>query len=74
MLSTWHSDDVVETRKINYQTGKAKRKPKCVTDYDALMGAVDKIDMSSLRCVRKSTQLYKKCFPPLRPRYIQGGW
>lgn len=64
MLSTSHSDDFVETKKINYQTGEPKRKPKCVADYNALMGAVDKIDMtlSSLHCVRKSTRWYKKYF------------
>ncbi|EFN82711.1 PiggyBac transposable element-derived protein 4, partial [Harpegnathos saltator] len=64
MLSTSHSDDFVETKKINYQTGEPKRKPKCVADYNALMGAVDKIDMilSSLHCVRKSTKWYKKYF------------
>ena len=49
-----------QKKKINYQTDK----PKCVADYNALMGAVDKIDMisSSLRCVRKSTKWYKKYF------------
>lgn len=29
MLSTSHSDDFVETKKNNYQTGEPKRKPKC---------------------------------------------
>ena len=64
MLSTSHSDDFVETKKINHQTGKPKRKPKCVADYNALMGAVDKIDMilSSLHCIRKRTKWYKKYF------------
>ena len=39
MLSTWHSDDFVETKEINYQIGRTKWKAKCVADYNALMGA-----------------------------------
>ena len=34
MLSTSYSDDL-KTKKINYQTDKPKRKPKCVADYNA---------------------------------------
>ena len=33
MLS--NSDDFVETKRVCYQTGKPKRKPKCVADYNA---------------------------------------
>ena len=62
MLS--NSDDFVETKRVCYQTGKPKRKPKCVADYNALMSAVAKIDMilSSLYRVRKSTKWYKRYF------------
>ena len=59
-----NSDDFVEIKRINYQIGEPKRKPKCVADFNALMGAVDKIHMilGSLDCVRKITKWYKKYF------------
>ena len=54
----------LKQKEMNYETGKPKRKPKCVADYNALMGAVDEIDMmlSSFHCVRRSTKWYKKYF------------
>ena len=63
-LCTSNSDDFVEIKRINYQIGEPKRKPKCVADFNALMGAVDKIHMilGSLDCVRKITKWYKKYF------------
>ena len=70
MLSTSHSDDFVEIKKTNYQTGKLKRKPKYVADYNALTGAVDKIGMILSSQFGKAQNGIKIFFLPLRPRYI----
>jgi hypothetical protein len=64
MLTTVHSDNVVETKKIDYKTKKPKIKPACIVDYNNLMGTVDKIDMilNSINSLRKSIKWYKKYF------------
>ena len=47
-----------------------------LADFNALMGAVNKIDMilSSLQCVRKSTKWYKKYFFHLLDLAIYNGY
>ena len=64
MLSTCHSAEMIETGKKDRITGEVARKPKCVSDYNCYMGAVDKTDMmlSSIESVRKSVKWYKKFF------------
>ena len=39
MLSTCHSADYMNTKKVNYQTGEIIHKPSCIVDYIANMGA-----------------------------------
>lgn len=45
MITTSQSADFVDTTKIDYRTGLPIQKLTCVIDYNASMGAVDKIDM-----------------------------
>lgn len=62
MLSTCHSADLIDTKKINFRTKEIIQKPSCIVDYNLCMGAVDKSDMviSSVETVRKSNTWYKK--------------
>ena len=64
MLSTCHSADYINTKKINYQTREIIQKPSCIVDYTANMGAVDNRDkvISSVQSIRKSIKWYKKFF------------
>lgn len=63
MLSTIHTSNIVQTRKVK-RDGTTIEKPACVVDYNQNMGSVDKIDMllSSTECVRKTLKWYKKLF------------
>jgi hypothetical protein len=58
MLSTLHSDEIVNTGKRDWKTKEPIMKPKCIVDYSCKMGAVDRTDMllSSVQCIRKSVK------------------
>jgi len=58
MLSTFHTEKFVNT-KIHYRTKETITKPKCVTDYNRFMGAVDKTDMviSTIHSQRKKFEM-----------------
>jgi hypothetical protein len=58
MLSTLHSDEIVNTGKHDWKTKQPIMKPKCIVDYIRKMGATDQTDM--LLCIRKSVKWYKK--------------
>lgn len=64
MLSSCHSAEYVETKKINVKTGTPILKPSAIVDYNRIMGAVDKTDMilNSINTVRKTLKWYKKFF------------
>lgn len=64
MLTTMHDSEVTGTGKIDKQTGNETKKPLCILDYNANMGAVDRSDMmlSSTECVRRTVKWYKKVF------------
>jgi len=64
MLSSFHSEEFVETKR-HYRTREMIMKPKCVVDYNKLMGAVDKTDMviSTIHSERKALKWYKKYLP-----------
>lgn len=51
-------------KKINYRTKQVIRKPSCIVDYTANMGAIDNRDkvITNVESVRKSTKWYKKYF------------
>ncbi|XP_046142326.1 piggyBac transposable element-derived protein 4-like [Osmia bicornis bicornis] len=63
MLSSFHSEEFVETKR-HYRTREMIMQPKCVFDYNKLMGAVDKTDMviSTIHSERKALKWYKKYF------------
>lgn len=64
MLSTCNTPEMVPTDKQDRISGEIIYKPKCIIDYNANMGAVDRTDMlqSSIESVRKSIKWYKKVF------------
>jgi hypothetical protein len=41
MLSTLHSDEIVNTGKYDWKTEQPIMKLKCIVDYSCKMGAVD---------------------------------
>jgi hypothetical protein len=45
MLSTLHSDEIVNTGKRDWKTKEPTMKPKYIVDYSCKMGAVDRTDM-----------------------------
>ena len=46
LLSTKHTDNIVETGKVDRRTNKAQKKPAVVHDYNASMNAVDQFDQN----------------------------
>lgn len=64
MLSTMHENQIVTLPKLDRITGDNIKKPLCVLDYNAKMGAVDRSDMliSSIDSMRKNIKWYKKLF------------
>ena len=64
MLTTMHTDEMIDTEKIDRETKRPVRKPACVVDYNKKMGTVDRTDMmlSSIKSVRKTVKWYKKLF------------
>ena len=64
MLTTVHTGNLIESGKIDFRTKQAKLKPNCIVDYNKNMKLVDKADMqiSSMKCMRKSMKWYKKLF------------
>lgn len=64
MLTTLHTDTLIDTGKKDHITGASIKKPACVVDYTQKMRLVDKADMliSSIQCVRKTLKWYKKLF------------
>lgn len=64
MLTTLHTNSMVDTGKRDHRTGASIKKPACVLEYTQKMRLVDKADMliSNIQCVRKSLKWYKKLF------------
>jgi hypothetical protein len=64
MFSTCYSADFVNTKKINYRTKEVIRKPSCIVDYTAYMGAIDNRDkvISNVESVQKCTKCKKYFF------------
>jgi hypothetical protein len=64
MLTTIHTDCMIQSGKIDRSTNTQIMKPTCVMEYNKNMGAVDRSDMmiSSLECVHKSMKWYRKFF------------
>lgn len=58
MLTTCHSANFVNTKKINYRTKQIIQKPFCIVDYTANIGAIDNRDkvISNVESARKSTK------------------
>ncbi|CAK9809208.1 PiggyBac transposable element-derived protein 4 [Anthophora quadrimaculata] len=63
MLSSCHNHEFVNI-KLHYRTQEIIKKPKCVVDYNRLMGSVEKADMviNTIHSQRKSLKWYKKYF------------
>lgn len=57
MLSTFHTEEFVDS-KIHYRTKEMITKPKCVVDYNRLMGVVDKTVISTIHFQRKNFKCY----------------
>lgn len=66
MLSTFHNQEFVNTKE-HYRTHEMITKPKCVVDYNRLMGSVDRTDMiiSTIHSQRKHMKWYKEYFSHL---------
>ncbi|KAJ8976674.1 hypothetical protein NQ317_004757 [Molorchus minor] len=64
MLTNKHEDKIIALDKKDFRTKEPIKKPACIVDYNANMGAVDRSDMmlSSTECVRKTVKWYKKLF------------
>lgn len=64
MLTTFHENEVITLQKIDRITQQRQKKPLCVIDYNAQMGAIDRSDMmiSSVDSTRKTIKWYKKLF------------
>lgn len=64
MLSSAHTPEMVESGKLNSRTKRPIMKPKCISDYNLNMGAVDKVDMqiNFSEYLRKTIKWYKKLF------------
>ncbi|KAJ8949454.1 hypothetical protein NQ318_007555 [Aromia moschata] len=64
MLTNKHEDKIIALDKKDFRTKEQIKKPACIVDYNANMGAVDRSDMmlSSTECVRKTVKWYKKLF------------
>ena len=62
MISTLHTAEVVET--TNRRTGVAKKKPRCVIDYNSHMHGVDTADqyLAYYPFIRKTVKWPKKVF------------
>ena len=62
MISTLHTAEVIETS--SRQMGVAKKKPKCVTDYNTNMHGVDTADqyLANYPFIRKTVKWPKKAF------------
>lgn len=75
MLSTFHTEEFVDTKRY-YRTQEMIKKPKCVVDYNRLMGTVDKTDMviSIIHSQRKNMKWYKKYFFHLIDICIQNAY
>lgn len=64
MITTFHSGNLENSGKVDYNTGEPILKPDWVLDYNKNMRMVDKYDMqlAKVECVRKSIKWYKKLF------------
>nr|XP_022906130.1 piggyBac transposable element-derived protein 4-like [Onthophagus taurus] len=64
MLFTMHENQIVTLPKLDRKSGDNIKKPLCVLDYNAQIGAVDRSDMliSSIDSMRKNVKWYKKLF------------
>jgi len=62
MISTLHTAEVIET--TSRRTGVAKKKPKCVTDYNTHMHGVDTADqyLAHYPFIRKTVKWPQKVF------------
>lgn len=69
MLSSAHESKMIESGRINYQTGSSpKLKPESVADYNIKMGSVDRVDdvmvPNAVNSWRKCLKWYKEVFFP----------
>lgn len=63
MLTTMHEDKMVTLDKVDFKTKEPIKKPACVVDYNANMGAIDRADMMlSSTEYKNSIKWYKKLF------------
>lgn len=71
MLSTFHTNTMTQTSKINRETGQPISKPSCIIDYNQHMDTIDKIDMliSPVSCLQKTLKWYKQVFLALTGNY-----
>lgn len=62
MLSTLHPSDTVAVRRRGRDGGQLVNKPRCITQYNQNMGAVDKVDqmLQPYTFVRKTMKWYRK--------------
>ena len=62
MISTLHTAEVIET--TSRRTGVAKKKPKCIIDYNTQMHGVDTADhyLAYYPFIRKTVKWSKKVF------------
>ncbi|KAL4125843.1 hypothetical protein QTP88_010083 [Uroleucon formosanum] len=63
MLSTLFNNKLGDSGKVD-KNGVNIKKPKCIVNYNACMGSIDKTDMlhSSVECVRKTLKWGRKIF------------
>ena len=61
MLSSFHNEELVETKR-HHRTQKIIKKPKCVVNYNRLMGTVEQIAMPvlDLRCWSMCDIIFRK--------------
>lgn len=64
MLSTSHSAEYRNSRKINYRTGEVVQKPTCILDYNKSMEMVSETNriISAVACTRRTLKWYKRLF------------
>ncbi|KAK4318076.1 hypothetical protein Pmani_010902 [Petrolisthes manimaculis] len=64
MLTTVHKGEMLDSGRVDRDTGNPILKPDVVFDYNINMRLVDKSDMmiSSIDCLRKTCKWYKKAF------------
>lgn len=64
MLSTSHSAEYRNTRKINYRTGEVLQKPTCILDYSKSMEIISETNriINTVECTKNTLQWHKRLF------------